>query len=93
LTSFLFHRCLFVFLRKDRKGCIQEGRGGGEELRGVEGGENVIRIYCSENLFSIKEKHVFLKHFFLIKNTKTVAVSKHFDERTDAITYSLPNWL
>lgn len=31
-------------------------RGGGENLRGLEGGEIVIRIYCIKNLFLIKNE-------------------------------------
>lgn len=36
-------------------GHLMEGEGG-EELRGIEGGETVIRIFCikEKNLFSIK---------------------------------------
>jgi hypothetical protein len=40
---------------RDRKGADLHGRGGGEGLRGVEGGETVIRIYfMRNNLFSIE---------------------------------------
>ena len=31
---------------RDRKGIDPDGKRGGEELGGVEGGEIVIRIYC-----------------------------------------------
>jgi hypothetical protein len=37
---------------RDRKGVDPEGRGGGEELGGVEGGKTIIWIYCMrKNLF------------------------------------------
>ena len=33
------------FLMRDRKGVDLEGKGGGEELGGINGGKTVIRIY------------------------------------------------
>lgn len=41
---------------RDRKDVDSDGRGAGEDLGQVKGGETVIRIFGSENLFSIKEK-------------------------------------
>lgn len=43
---------------RERKGVDPEGRGGGEELRGGEGVETIIRVCCvrKECIFSIKEK-------------------------------------
>ena len=41
------------FLMRDRKEVYTEGRGGSKELRGVEGGETAIEIYCmrKESIF------------------------------------------
>ena len=49
------------FLMKDRKGVDLDGRGGGEELGGVEGGEIIIKIYYirTKSIFS-KNKQYFL---------------------------------
>jgi hypothetical protein len=41
---YLLETC--YFLVKDRKGLYLEGRKGGKVLRGVEGEETIIRIYC-----------------------------------------------
>lgn len=45
--------CYFLeacsFLTRDRKGVDWDGRGGGEGLGGVEGGETIIRIYYVRN--------------------------------------------
>lgn len=47
----LFFRCLFS--NSDRKGIDLDRREGGEDLGGVRGGENIIRIYCiKESIFS-----------------------------------------
>lgn len=41
---------------RDRKGVDADGRRDGEELRGIEEGEIIIRLYCMKKMFSIKEK-------------------------------------
>ena len=43
------------FLMRDRKGVDLDGRRGGEELGGVEGGETIIRIYY------VRKKSIFNK--------------------------------
>ena len=44
-------------IRRDRKVIGLNRKRGGEELGGVESGENVIRIYCvKKNLYSMKKK-------------------------------------
>lgn len=48
---------LVYFLIGDRKGVDSDGRGGREELGGVEGGKTVIMIYCERKFpLSIKGK-------------------------------------
>ena len=48
----LFHRYLFVFKWKTERGWIDlDERGGGEELRGVEGEATNIWIHCKENIY------------------------------------------
>lgn len=44
-----------------------EGRGGGEDLGGVEGAEAIVNIYRirKEFQFSIKEEKEYLHHVFL----------------------------
>lgn len=41
-----------------RKGVDPEGRGGGEELGGEEGGKTIIRIYCmrKDSIFNKRKK-------------------------------------
>lgn len=55
------------FLMRDRSGVDPEGRGGGDVLGGVEGGEAVIRIYGmrESSVFNKKGKTAFnsLKSF------------------------------
>jgi hypothetical protein len=43
---------------RDRKGVDLEGRGGGEELGGVEGGKTIIGIYCTreESILNKRKK-------------------------------------
>ena len=41
---YLLEACSFLI--RDRKGVDPDRMGGGEELRGVKGGEAVIRIFC-----------------------------------------------
>lgn len=50
------------FLTRDRMQVGLDGRGGGKEVGGVEGEENIIRIYCMRKcLFSIKGEKDFKK--------------------------------
>lgn len=50
------------FLTRDRTQVGLDGRGGGKEVGGVEGEENIIRIYCMRKyLFSIKGEKDFKK--------------------------------
>lgn len=46
-------------LMKDKKGVVLEEKEGGEEPRGVERGEIIIRIPCmrKESIFHKREKH------------------------------------
>jgi hypothetical protein len=44
------------FLRRDRKGVHLYGRGGGEKLGGIEGGETVISTYCMKKSIFKKRK-------------------------------------
>lgn len=46
-----------------RKGIDQDGTGVGEDVRGAEGGETVIKIYFiqEKNLFSIKRKTIHMQ--------------------------------
>lgn len=42
---------------RDRKGVDADGRRDGEELRGIEEGEIIIRLYCmKKNVFNKREK-------------------------------------
>jgi hypothetical protein len=53
-------------IRRDRKVIGLNRKRGGEELGGVESGENVIRIYCvKKNLFLTKE--IFKKSTCIMK--------------------------
>lgn len=46
-------------LIRGREGVDPDGRGGGKELGGAEGGETIIRIYyVRKKIFSIKGKNV-----------------------------------
>lgn len=57
------------FLTRGRKQVGLDGRGGGEEVGGVEREENIIRIYCIRKcLFSIKGENIKKK-----KNRLTVS--------------------
>lgn len=49
------------FLRRDRKGMDQDGRGDEEELGGAETEENIIRIYCRGKFIFNKRKTNLLK--------------------------------
>lgn len=51
----------YSFLTRDRKGVALDGRGGWEELGGVEGGGNVIRIYY------MRKNPILMKGFFFSK--------------------------
>lgn len=50
---------LVCFLMGDRNKVESDGRRGGEELRGAEGGKPIIRIYYvgKKDLFSIKKEY------------------------------------
>ena len=51
---YLLEAC--CFLMRHRKGMDPEGKGGEEEVEGVEGEETVIRIYCMREEFVFNKK-------------------------------------
>lgn len=68
-TLFYYYSLETCLLMRDRKGGNPDGRGGRKDLRGVEEGKTVIRIYYVSvcvNLFSIEEKYVNKTKFLAI---------------------------
>jgi hypothetical protein len=74
IVYFVVFGCYFSdacsFLMRDRKGMDPEGRGGREELGGVEGEVYIIRIDCMRKKSIFNKRNTNLKKINEIKEIK-----------------------